>query len=201
MLPDHYVCRSCLERFEFKFREVRHCVGTAPIDKQVAEKELLWTPVRPAWCNDCESVCLVEDIASLRAFEDAYGAVRSGRPVEYPIGTEFMDPKEAEKAVEPYLRWRMERRHAARALCCGGSNFQFMDVAQPLLKHAECDFGFIGPMFSISSYCGSGPGVLSPANIRLYSSEGELIGLLTWYHREEDKWDVVAANYPPAIDE
>src|SRR5437868_9590262 len=145
MLPHYYVCSSCRETLEFSFRVACYYVGPAQMDQQVAETDLLSTPVRPAWCKDCEIICLVEDIPSLRVFENSYAAVRSGRSVEFPVGIEFMSSTEAEEMVGAYLRWRMERRHAARALCCGGSNYQFMDVAQSLLKHAECEFGVIEP--------------------------------------------------------
>jgi hypothetical protein len=86
-------------------------------------------------------------------------------PVAYPLNTELMDSAEVEKEVGKYLRWRMERRHAARALCCGRSNFQFMDVAQPLFKHADCEFGVMEPVHHIGSYNGPGPGVYSAADI------------------------------------
>lgn len=73
-----------------------------------------------------------------------------------------------------------------------------LDVAHPLLKHTECDFGVVEPRILLSGYNGPGPGVYSAANIRVYSGEGALIGLLTWRTRGSDVWDVTPAAYPPA---
>lgn len=201
MLPNYYVCSSCQEKFTFSLREAVYSLGVEPIDKTISEKDVFTTPVRPAWCKDCGSICVAEDIASLRVFEDAYAAVRSGRNIDYPVQTEFLSPAEAADLTKTYLHWRMGRRHAARALCCGGSNYQLTDVAQPLLKHAECEFGFIKGMLSISSHNGPGPGVLAPANTRLYNTEGELIGLLTWRKRDEGVWEVEHLQYAPVIDD
>lgn len=201
MLPSCYVCSGCRETFGFKFRSAYYHVGAGVVGTQVSEDDLLSVPVRPGWCKDCASLCVVEDIAPLRTFELAYGAARAGRPVEYPLGTDFLDATESEREVGAYLRWRMGRRHAARALCCGGSNFQFMDVPQPLIKHAECDFGFIEPQFMIAPHCGSPPGIHSPANIRLYTTEGILIGLLTWLDWSKRKWGVAALSYVPRIED
>jgi hypothetical protein len=197
MIPSYYECRSCRERFEFGFREAYYYLGPGSVEGSVSDDALLCAPVRPGWCRACSCVCIVEDIAPLRTFEAAYGAVRQRRPVSYPLATECYEPEVASELAGTYLRWRMGRKHAARALCCGGSNYIFMDDAQPLIKHAECDFGFIEPMVWISSYCGPGLGVLSPANLRLYTSEGELAGLLTWHRRDEGQWDVASAHYPP----
>ncbi|MFB9245825.1 hypothetical protein IV454_01580 [Massilia antarctica] len=199
MLPDCYVCSSCHERFDFKFREAYYYTGAAPADKQIADADLLWVNVRPAWCMDCECVCVAEDIAPLRAFEGAYGAARAGQPVEYPAYTAYMKAPDALRELGDQLRWRMGRRHAARALCCGGLRYQWMDVAQPLLKHAECDFGFIEPRIHIGSGCGRGPGVSSPANIRLYDPEGELIGQLTWRKEDGRIWEIEPMRYPPPV--
>jgi hypothetical protein len=197
MIPNYYECSSCRERFEFGFREAYYYLGSGSVEGSALDEALLSIPVRPGWCKNCGSVCIVEDIAPLRTFEAAYGAVRQGRPVEYPVATEYCEPEFANELAGAYLRWRLGRRHAARALCCGGSDYIFMDDAQPLIKHAECDFGFIEPMVWIGSYCGTGPGVRSPANLRLYTSEGELAGLLTWHHRGEGRWDVAPSRYPP----
>lgn len=197
MVPSYYECSSCRERFEFGFREVYYYVGSGSVEDFVRDDELLCAPVRPGWCKDCSSVCIVEDIAPLRVFESAYGAAKQRRPSAYPLATECYDPEVTSELAGKYLRWRMGRKHAARALCCGGSNYIFMDDAQPLIKHAECDFGFVEPMVQISSYCGPGLGVRSPANIRLCTGEGELVGVLTWHRREEGAWDVAPAHYPP----
>lgn len=188
-----------MEKFPFNVREVLYYVGEAALGNQVAEDDLLTPPLRPAWCKDCESVCVVEDIVTVRELENIYGAVRSGTVVEYPISTQYMTPEAAAQEVEPYLRWRMGRRHPARALCCGGVNFQVLDVEQPLFKHEGCEYGFIEGRYSIGGGCGPGPGVRAPANIRLYDTEGELIGNLTWRKYQEDKWDVEPMTYPPVV--
>lgn len=201
MLPTYYECSSCRERFDFKFREAYYHLGPTLMGNRVDDKDLLDVPVRPAWCKDCDSVSIVEDIAPLRTFEAAYGAVRSGRPAEYPFSSECWEPADATRVFGAYLRWRMERRHAARTLCCGGLNYQFMDVETPLIKHAECDFGFINGMCSISSYNGPGLGVRAPANIRVYTAEGELMGLLTWRHQDEGQWDLEKLSYQPPVDQ
>lgn len=197
MIPSYYECSSCRERFEFAFREAYYYVGSGSVEGSAPDEALLRIPVRPGWCKDCSCVCIVEDIAPLRAFETAYGKVRRGRPIEYPVATECYDQEVATELAGTYLRWRMGRKRTARALCCGGSRYIFMDDAQPLIKHAECDFGFVEPLTWFGSYCGSGPGVRSPANLLLYTSEGELAGLLTWHRREEGRWDVAPALYPP----
>lgn len=198
MIPSYYECSSCRERFEFAFREAYYYLGLGPVEGSALDEALLAIPVRPGWCKDCSCVCIVEDIAPLRIFEAAYGTVKQGRPIEYPVATEHYEQELATAEAEAYLRWRMGRKRPARALCCGGSRYIFMDEAQPLFKHAECDFGVVEPMtFFAGPYCGPGPGVIGPANFRLYSTEGELMGLLTWRQREEGRWDVAPALYPP----
>ena len=124
---------------------------------------------------------------------------KQGRPIEYPVATEYYEPEVAIELAGAYLRWRMERRHAARALCCGGSRYVFLDDAQPLIKHAECDFGVVQSVVWITPHDGSAPGVTSPANLRLYTSEGELTGLLTWHRRDEGRWGVAHALYSPTV--
>lgn len=201
MLPSYYTCNSCHDEFRFTVRDGYYYIGGKQIKTQVASKDLLEIPVRPVWCKECAVVSVVEDILPLRAFENALGIVRRGQPVEYPIGTEPLEQSDAEELVGAYLRWRMTRRHAARTLCCGKANYQFMDVAQPLLKHAECDFGFIEPVHVFFPHCGPGPGVNSPANIRLFNTEGELIGLLTWLKQGEWIWSVEPLSYPPDLED
>lgn len=195
---DVYVCSACGATFEFGFHSALHHIGPMPTERQVAAADLLDVPVRPAWCKACDAVCWVEDIAPLRILEDAYGMVRNARRVEYPFDTDGWDPVDAQRAIADYLRWRMDRRHAARALCCGGTDYQFMDVAQPLIKHAECEFGFVEARIYLGSSLRCTPGVHCRADIRLYSCEGDLAGLLTWYHQEQDVWDVEPAGYAPA---
>ncbi len=197
MIPNHYACTACQEIFKFASRDAVYYVngGAEPLANRVAGRDLIHVPVRPGWCKDCGGVCLVEDIASLRAFENAYGAVRAGGRVEYPVESTGMSAQEAELSLAAYLRWRMGRRHVARALCCGRSNFQLLDVAQPLLKHQECEFGFVEPRIILSGYNGPGPGIYSAADIPVYSGEGELMGRLTWRERSSDTWAVVPAAY------
>lgn len=202
LVPPAYVCTGCQMQFDFKYRSADYYLGEGPLGVRVDQSSLLAVPVRPAWCLRCEALCLAEDIVSLCDMENAYGAVRAGRLVEYPLPTEFMDKADAEREVEKYLRWRMERRHPARALCCGGGRFQFMDVAQPLFKHADCDFGVIEPVPEyIGPYNGPGSGVYSPANEPVYSTEGDLIGLLTWRKVGESAWRVEPVRYPNATEE
>jgi hypothetical protein len=195
MLPSYYTCTSCRERFTFSQHEARYLVDSTQMGGQVAGADLLTVPVRPGWCKNCSTVCLVEDIASVRDFEHAYGAVRAGRSVDYPISTDCLTLQQAQDEIGAYLRWRMTRRHPARALCCGGVSFQFLDVPLPLLKHADCEFGVIEPIIQITSFNGPGPGVYSAADIRVYDGEGELVGLMKWRNRETEMWDVVPAAY------
>lgn len=197
MLPSLYTCTSCNEKLHFPFRQAHYYLGSGCMGQLVANEDLLTIPVRPAWCMTCISLCIAEDIASLRDIENAYGTVRSGKPVEYPLETAYMDQDEAINRTRAYLRWRMSRQHKPRALCCGGHDFLYTDVAQPLFKHAECDFGYMEAKYLFfGSYCGTGPGVTSPANIRLYDTEGELLGQLTWHKREGNKWDTEKLSYP-----
>lgn len=199
MLPSLYACTSCGEQFELSRGSALYYFNfdSAPLGSQLSYDDLFTVPVRPGWCKDCASVCLVEDIAPIRAFEDAYGAVRVGRSVEYPASTECLSAEQAQAEMAAYLRWRLERRHPARALCCGRTNYQLLDVAQPLFKHAGCDFGVVEPRYVIpGAGVGPGPGVYSAANIRVYNSEGVLIALLTWRARGSTTWAVVPAEYP-----
>lgn len=200
LLPNFYRCTSCREKFLFAQHEACYHldVDHAPLGVRVPAADLYAIPVRPGWCKDCAAVCLVEDIAATRVFEDAYGAARAGLPVEYPLQTENLEPQQAQDALATYLRWRLARRHPARALCCGGTRYQFLDVAQPLFKHEGCDFGVIEPQYLIAGGTYRAPGVFSPANIRVYSSEGDLTGLLTWRSRDSDGWEVTPIAYPPS---
>lgn len=199
MLPPNYKCTGCSKVFSYAFHGA-HCylkVGLARPDGPLSDADLLAIPLRPAWCKDCAILSVAEDIAPVRAFEDAYGAVRAGRPVEYPLETHFMEAEQAQEQMSDYLRWRLDRRHSPRALCCGGSNYQPMDVPQPLFKHADCDSGVIepAPSFSISGGTYRRPPAGTPANIRLYSSEGVLLGNLHWSGHQTLIWDVSPAEY------
>jgi len=203
VLPGHYVCTSCGTKFPFEFYRAIYYLGSGEIGDHVPDEELLAVPLRPAWCKDCGRVCPVEDIAPLRTFEAAYAAVRSGLSFDYPFSSKYGDPADHRREVAVYLRWRMGRRRAARALCCGGSNFQFMDVPTPLFKHAECEFGVIEPVEVIPGPGVWRPGISGPANTRLYSAEGDLIGRITWLHLTEHQrtWSVEKLSYPAATGE
>lgn len=202
MLPSKYTCSSCNGSLSFSFLEAYYYLGPELTGQKIDSADLLAIPVRPAWCKTCTQLCLVEDIATLRDFENAYGAVRSGKRIEYPLETEHLEADFAMKEMEAYLRWRMSRLHAPRALCCGGNNFQFMDVAQPMFKHAECDFGYMQPVYSYpGSYNGPGPGVYGPANVRFYNAEGDLLGQLTWCKRGEHTWEHEKLSYPKVQEE
>lgn len=193
-----YTCSSCGEKFPVSTKSVYYYAGPTPLAAPVADADLLTIPTRHAWCKDCNQVSLVEDILPLRVMENAYGAVRKGQAVEYPVDTQFLDATDAQALLERYLRWRMNRRRPARALCCGGSNYQFMDVAQPLLMHEGCEHGHInGPSFWIGGWCGPGPGVRSVANIAVHDAEGELKARLTWYNSEDESWAIEPAAYRP----
>lgn len=197
LVPSRYVCTECREEFHFEFKQAYYYVGKSPLDRYVAEQDLLEIPLRPAWCRRCEKLCVVEDILALRVFENAYGSVRAGQSVEYPLHTEYMEPDAATSALEHYLRWRMGRSAAPTSLCCGGTDYQLMDVAQPLLQHAGCEYSTVVPQYWFGPWCGSRTGVFHPANVRVYGPEGDLIGMLTWWHGERASWEVQAAAYPP----
>jgi hypothetical protein len=199
MLPDCFVCTSCREIFPVPFQTAYYYIGSLPLAARIDDTSLLAIPLRPAWCKDCHAVAPTEDILALREIEAAYGAVRSGRTIEYPLDTTHCSADEARAELTRYLQWRMARRHSARALCCGGTNFQFMDVAQPLLRHADCEYGFIEARIQIDGGCGGGPGTRAPANIPIYSTEGELLALLTWWKSDSLQWEHAAAAYAPAV--
>lgn len=203
LLPNYYACTGCGEAFHFAHREACYYFNfdSAPLSSQLSDADLVEVPVRPGWCKACSKVCLVEHIEPVREFEAAYGLVRAGKPVEYPLTTQFLSAQQARGALEAFLRWRMQRRHLARALCCGGTNYQFLDVAQPLLKHRDCDFGVVEPRYVFSTFNGPGAGVYSSANIPVYTGEGELMACLTWRKRGSDVWDVVSAQYPTATED
>ena len=200
MLPSHYVCTSCAEVFKFSHHVARYLLDgdQPPPEGKVFGRRLLEIPVRPGWCKHCAALCLVEDIAPVRAFEDAYGAVRAGHVVEYPTSTDNLPAEYALAEVGAFLRWRMGRRNTPRALCCGRTDYQLLDVPQPLLKHAECDFGVVEARYvSFGPFTGPLPGEYRSADIPVYDGEGTLIGLLTRYDRWTDVWEVIPNAYSP----
>ena len=95
MTPTRYTCSSCNESLAVPESENYYYMGSASIGMPVGNDDLYLIPVRPAWCKDCASLCIAEDIRSVRDFENAYGAVRSGKTVEYPRETEYLDNEEA----------------------------------------------------------------------------------------------------------
>lgn len=199
MLPMAYRCSGCDEKFSFPFRDALYCLGGSPESGEIANTDLFHIPLRPAWCLDCGTLTVVEDIAPLGVFEGAYAYVRSGRHVEYPISTEDLTPEEADDEVTAFLRWRMARRHAPRALCCGGARYHFMDLAQPLIKHAGCETGYVAKGgWHLGASIPIRIGLHSRVETRTYNAEGELIGLLTWYDRDSKVWGIEPAAYPPS---
>ncbi|MFL6658333.1 MAG: hypothetical protein ACJ8GW_09695 [Massilia sp.] len=197
-----YQCSSCRTVFEFAIRAAYYHVGELPLNGKIKHENLLAIPTRPAWCKDCDTLAPVEDIASLRDVEHAFGALKIGKPIAYPFNSENLDPADAIMEMKQYLAWRMQRRHPARVLCCGGMNFQCMDVAQPLFKHAECDFGVIEPVIThTGAFSGPGPGVYSVANTAFYDTEGALIGELTSRNDLDRTWEFAARAYPPQCGE
>ena len=133
MSPSYYECTSCRERFYFAFREAYYDLKSGTAEGSALDESLLPIPVRPAWCKDCSCLCIVEDIAPLRAFEAAYAVVRQGRPIEYPLVTEYLEPEAAEASLAgAYLRWRLWRKRAARALCCGAGGTCILRITRRL---------------------------------------------------------------------
>lgn len=200
MIPTEYHCNSCLTKFQTLFTRAYYYLGSATMGQEVPDSQLLEIPMRPAWCKTCAGICGAEDILSLRDFENAYGAARAGKEIDYPVNSEFLHAESIVGEVARYLKWRMTRRHVPRILCCGGTNFQYLDVAQPLIKHAGCEFGFIQGWYRIGSST-PGPGYYSPAEFRVYDTEGVLIGQLTWRRRENEGWATEKLNYPAPVDD
>ncbi len=200
MIPTGYRCNSCLTAFKTPFIKAYYYLGSAAMGQEVLDSQLLDMPMRPAWCKTCEGICCAEDILSLRDFENAYGAARAGKEIDYPVNSEYMHAESIVGEVARYLNWRMKRRHVPRILCCGGTKSQYLDVAQPLIKHAGCEFGFIQGWYDIGS-SETRPGFFSPADIRLYDTEGILIGQLTWRRRENEGWDTEKLSYPAPVDD
>ncbi|HEX7644700.1 MAG TPA: hypothetical protein VF472_21055 [Burkholderiaceae bacterium] len=195
---NYYQCTGCGEKFNFPFSHGKYYVGKEPLSNRVHIDDLLTVLARPVWCKDCDILSLVEDIAPLQIFEGAFATSKAGKRIEYPVETESWGQEGAVAEAGRYLRWRMERVHGERALCCGGSNYQRMDVPEPLFKHRGCDFGVVEAQsrFFIGPHSGWGPGVRSVANFPVWDSEGVLLGRLTWFDRENDVWQVEPANYP-----
>jgi len=194
--PSYYVCTGCNTQFSFEFQDPVYYFGETPLGAQLLDAETFPIPVRPGWCKTCAKLCVVEDIQPLHTFEASYGAVRAGKVVEYPEQTLNFELPQSAARIRTYLRWRMSRLHQPRALCCGGTDYQLLDVKLPLLKHAECDFGVVDAAFVYpGSYNGPGRGVYSPANIPVFDGEGELIGLLTTRARASTLWNVAPAAY------
>ena len=223
MLPHTVECSVCHECFVLPFRVAYYYTGSESVGDHVGFSDLLGILMQPAWCSDCDILSLVEDILPLREFENALGAVRAGHEVEYPVyyspprrirlrGPQHNresyregDRLEAERAsyeAAAYLRWRMDRRHAPRALCCGGNRFQRLDDPSCKIRHADCEFGFIRQWIHIGPSASMHVG---PANQRLYSAEGELIGLLTDSITipgvDEDIWKVEPLQYSISIED
>jgi hypothetical protein len=194
-----YACSSCRTEFSFAVRNPHYYVGPLPIKGKLQNADVLAVPVRPAWCASCSALAPAEAIASLRDMENAFGALRMGKALEYPMDTANLPAAEATRQMSQYLLWRMHRRRPARALCCGGKDFQFLDVALPLFKHADCDFGVLAPVsYHIGAHI---PRVSDSADIRLYDIEGTLIARLTRYHGSDDSWEHEQQAYPPACDD
>jgi hypothetical protein len=64
-------------------------------------------------------------------------------------------------------------------LCCGGSNYQLLDLPLPLLKHAGCDVGVIEAVYAYIGMKILGPAEFDNAvspDYRIYDAEGELLG-------------------------
>ncbi len=200
MIPTEYYCNSCLTKFQTPFTKAYYYLGSTAMGQQVEDSQLLGIPMRPAWCKACEVICGAEDILPLRDFENAYGAARAGKEIDYPVNSEYMRASSVVGEVARYLSWRMTRRHIPRVLCCGGTNFQYLDVAQPLIKHAGCEFGFIQGSFRIGSST-PGPGYYSPADFRVYDTEGTLIGKLTWRRAGIEGWDTEKLSYPAPVED
>lgn len=167
---------------------------------------------------------VVEDILPLREFEYAFGALRAGHKVTYPVhyypplkprshelerNVELHSDWERENAesvkleAAAYLRWRMARRHVPRMLCCGGTRFERFDDDSCKIRHADCEFGFLHQMLIISS--GVYRARAGPVNERLYNAEGELIGMLTDIIKNpetgEETYKVEPMQYPVSVED
>lgn len=200
-MHSYYECSQCREQFQFKIGLVYHCLQVSADRLSVQDADVFEVPTRPIWCLQCEAVSKVEDLGQLREYEYALGMARRGKTVKYPLYTTGYEPEREMQELELMLAWRMGRRNPARALCCGGQQYQLLDVRQPLIKHAECEYGFIGNVIQIGGFNGPRPGTRSPANYLLHDAEGERIGLMTWYHESGDCWDVVPQPYPLRMDD
>ncbi|MDK2126999.1 hypothetical protein [Parachitinimonas caeni] len=200
-LPSFYSCSYCHENFHFPFNTLSyHHKGGGPLPSTVRSEDFLEIPKRPAWCKVCNSLTLVEDILPLQDFENAYGAIRAGKSIEYPLHCRGKDAAEQIATCKALLEWRMNRIRPARALCCGGTQFLWMDTLQPLRRHADCEYGFIDPVWYIGSFCGYAHGIHSPADYRVYDPEGELVGNLTWFNQEAGSWALQELRYAPTLD-
>ncbi len=61
MIPSRYTCSSCNESLSVPSAENYYYMGTRTIGMPIANEDLYLIPVRPAWCKDCASLCIVED--------------------------------------------------------------------------------------------------------------------------------------------
>lgn len=190
-------------RVQIQFRSAYYYAGTATFDKKVADADLLPIPVRPTWCKDCEAVCLVEDIASLRAFEDAYGAVRCGRSIEYPVDSRNFDPQVVQEDVAHLLRWRMERVHRAGRYAAGDRIISLwtsrshcsstMAANSGLLNRESCLDLTTDP---VQVY------VAQPTSISTTKKEfWSECGRLTWWNQVENWWATESAEYDPIVED
>lgn len=209
--PGSYACSLCKRSYHYPFTQADYYFGSAAQPGSVLDSERLPIPTEPVWCQTCDSLSLAEHIEPTRVFEDALALFRGNHDTKYPVrayrddylahGRETDDysreyREEMLQSLTAYLTWRTTRRDPARALCCGSHRFFPLNAADIVLKHEGCG-GLIRPQWSwyIGGYCGWDQH--ERLDRRLYSSEGELLGMLTHSTDSKDGYHLEADHYPP----
>lgn len=202
-------CNQCNTAFSFPFQRAAYYVGQTEQPQAVAETDLLDIPTEPVWCQHCNMLSKAELIAPLKIFEDAIALVRSKHEIEYPISASFEHYRQSPPStavidqqireylatLATYVDWRHARQRRPRALCCGKDRYIPLADPKTLVMHEGCEYGrIVANPFHIGAWCGRRPELL---DLRTYTPEGELIGLLTKPDPEWGRWKLEPLAYPP----
>lgn len=198
MYPSYVTCNQCQERFDFSFKGASYYLGKALFPETVADAELLDIPRQAVWCRGCDRASWAENIKSVREFEQALAAYRLEKKIECPfycldkeIFSEYSQKWELERFFA-LMAWRYERTTLGKTLCCGSPYFHALEDEERPLRHAPCEYGTLKCWYWIGS---GGRPPTGPLNLRFYSSEGWLMGMLKDWNEERQGWNVEAMNY------
>lgn len=170
MHPHSIRCAGCSTSLR-----VARCLALYAIDydaarHRVREDDLLWMPVKVVWCGACNAPTLAEDLRPLSTWEATFAAMQSGKPVEFPYDTTFVDDKRSELGRARRLFDAIgHRTDPGRCVFCGG--FQYIALDSPHLRHDGC-----GGRFEVVHLIGSS--LHARSAYKAYATDGMLIGQL-----------------------